>query len=93
MGKWGEGKSDLVRVIMVFELTKFKWEGFYSMIIKKKKTKEIINDYNNNNNNNNNGNNYNNSNTAVKEKEEKSVNKYHDPERDQVDVEIKSELV
>ena len=81
MGKWGEGKSDLVRVIMVFELTKFKWEGFYSMIIKKKKTKEIINDYNNNNNNNN-RNNYNYSNTAVKEKEEKSVNKYHDPERE-----------
>ena len=83
MGKWGEGKSDLVRVIMVFELTKFKREGFYSMIIKKKKTKEIINDYNNNNNNNNNnGNNYNYSNTAVKEKEEKSVNKYQDPERE-----------
>ena len=54
------------------------------MIIKKKKTKEIINDYNNNNNNNNNnnGNNYNYSNTAVKEKEEKSVNKYQDPERE-----------
>ena len=51
------------------------------MIIKKKKTKEIINDYNNNNNNNN-GNNYNYSNTAVKEKEEKSVNKYHYPERE-----------
>ena len=49
---------------------------------KKEKTKEIINDYNNNNNNNNNGNNYNNSNTAVKEKEEKSVNKYQDPERE-----------
>lgn len=49
------------------------------MIIKKKKTKEIINDYNNNNNN---GNNYNYSNTAVKEKEEKSVNKYQDPERE-----------
>ena len=54
------------------------------MIIKKKKTKEIINDYNNNNNNNNNNNrnNYNYSNTAVKEKEEKSVNKYQDPERE-----------
>ena len=54
------------------------------MTIKKKKTKEIINDYNNNNNNNNNnnGNNYNYSNTAVKEKEEKSVNKYQDPERE-----------
>ena len=52
------------------------------MIIKKKKTKEIINDYNNNNNNNNNGNNYNYSNTAVKEKEEKSVNKYQDPGRE-----------
>ena len=57
---------------------------------KKEKTKEIINDYNNNNNNNinnnnnnnNNGNNYNNSNTAVKEKEEKSVNKYQEPERE-----------
>lgn len=49
------------------------------MIIKRKKTKEIINDYNNNNNN---GNNYNYSNTAVKEKEEKSVNKYQDPERE-----------
>ena len=48
---------------------------------KKEKTKEIINDYNNNNNNNN-GNNYNYSNTAVKEKEEKSVNKYQDPERE-----------
>ena len=54
------------------------------MIIKKEKTKEIINDYNNNNNNNNNnnGNNYNYSNTAVKEKEEKSVNKYQDPGRE-----------
>ena len=48
-------------------------QGFYSMIIKKKKTKEIINDYNNNNN-------Y--SNTAVKENEEKSVNKHQNPERE-----------
>ena len=77
-GKMGWGKSDLVWVIKVFELTKFKLEGFYSMIIKKKNTKEIINDYNNNNNNNNN--NY--SNTAVKENEEKSVNKYQNPERE-----------
>ena len=59
---------------ILFELTKFKLEGFYSMIIKKKNTKEIINDYNNNNNN------Y--SNTAVKENEEKSVNKHQNPERE-----------
>ena len=73
MEKWGQGKSDLVQVFKVFELTKFKFKGFYSMIIKKKKTKEIINDYNNNNN-------Y--SNTAVKENEEKSVNKHQNPERE-----------
>ena len=74
MEKWGWGKSDLVWVIKVFELTKFKLEGFYSMIIKKKNTKEIINDYYNNNNN------Y--SNTAVKENKEKSVNKHQNPERE-----------
>lgn len=44
------------------------------MIIKKKNTKEIINDYYNNNNN------Y--SNTAVKENKEKSVNKHQNPERE-----------
>ena len=54
-------------------VNKIQVRGVLQYDNKKKNTKEIINDYNNNNN-------Y--SNTAVKENEEKSVNKHQNPERD-----------